>query len=69
MSDAYTPPLAMRCAVIRGGVVVNIIVAMPTDLPPPNCIFICGIPEYVMIGTAYDPESGFKEPSVEDAAK
>jgi hypothetical protein len=59
MSDVYSPPPAMRCALIQNNVVVNVIMAMPDDIPPRNCIFICGIPDYVAVGTRYDANTGF----------
>jgi hypothetical protein len=68
MSDVYMPPPAMRCALIQSNVVVNLIMAMPDDPPPRNFVMVCDIPDFVVIGTKYDPTTGFKE-SVEGTAQ
>lgn len=51
----------MRCAVVQNltNVVVNLIIADPTDQPPEDC-YLVGVPDgvFVDIGWLYDPSTG-----------
>jgi hypothetical protein len=60
MSDPVVAPLPVtgtRCALIKGGEVVNMIVASPEDWVPDDCTLIADPPSYVTIGTRWDGKS------------
>jgi hypothetical protein len=63
MKDVITPlpSGAMTCALIKDGVVINMIVASPDDLVPDDCILIPDPPSHVTIGTKFDGTT-FEDP-------
>jgi hypothetical protein len=48
------PAGATTCALIKDGVVINMIVASPGDWVPDDYVMICDPPTYVTIGTKWD---------------
>jgi hypothetical protein len=67
MSDTINPlpASATTCALIKDGVVINMIVASPGDWVPDGCLLICDPPLHVTIGTKYVDDEFVEPPKAE----